>query len=153
MWKLIAVALCLCTAASLAEAPVDEGAVMALKNMAEAGDRDAVHRLFGFYSHADGAAAEGIDMILGNVARKHPRLFLEELATFRRSGARMPYPSPNDGCTNLGNTLELADQTAAQIAELRSRRDALVTVTDVRLKLLRDDCIRQLDEAIQDFTR
>jgi hypothetical protein len=81
-------------------------------------------------------------MILSNVTRSHPRLFLEELK--RSDGG-------HGKSTTVGNTLELTDQTEAQMAELRARRESLRPVEDASLKTLRDDCIRELDEDIQIF--
>ena len=131
-----------CGATYAAQADLAESDVMALQQSAEAGDRGAVSKLFGFYPRSDGAVTEDIDMILGNVARRHPRLFLEEL---KRSNAG------HGNCTTVGNTLELTDQTEAQLAELRARRKALLSVTDLPLKKLRDNCISELDEDIQIF--
>lgn len=131
-----------CWATCAAQADLAENDVMALQKSAEAGDRGAVRKLFGFYSRSDGAVTEDIDMILGNVARRHPRLFLEEL---KRSNAG------HGKCTTVGNTLELTDQTDAQIAELRARRESLLSVGDESLRKLRDDCTRELDEDIQVF--
>lgn len=115
---------------------------MALQKNAEAGDRGAVRKLFGFYPRSDGAVTEDIDMILGNVTRRHPRIFLEEL---KRSNAG------HGKCTTVGSTLELTDHTHAQLAELRARREALLSVTDLPLRNLRDDCIVELDQDIQIF--
>jgi len=132
---------CGATCAAPADA-LTESDVMTLQKGAEAGDRRAVRKLFSFYPHSDGAVTEDIDMILGNVTRSHPRLFLEEL---KRSDAG------RGKCTTVGNTLELTDQTEAQMAELRARRESLRSVEDALLKTLRDDCIRKLDEDIQIF--
>ncbi len=115
---------------------------MALKKSAEAGDREAVRKLFGFYPRSDGAVTEDIDMILGNVARLRPGIFLEELKLSNAGHGK---------CTNVGNTLELTDQTDAQLAELRARRKALLSVTELPLRGLRDDCIRKLDHSIRIF--
>jgi len=125
-----------------AQAPLAESDVMALQKGAEAGDRGVIRKLFGFYSRSDGAVTEDIDTILGNVARRHPRKFLEELKLSDAGHGK---------CTTVGNTLELTDQTDAQLAELRARREALLSVTDSPLRKLRDDCIDELDQDIQIF--
>ncbi|TAJ16270.1 MAG: hypothetical protein EPO47_07710 [Rugosibacter sp.] len=123
---------------SAAQAPLAESDVMVLQKSAEAGDRGVVRTLFGLYPRSDGAVTEDIDMILGNVARHHPRMFLEELKLSNAGRGK---------CT----TLELTDQTDAQVAELRGRRKALLSVTDSPLRELRDDCIRELDQSIRIF--
>jgi hypothetical protein len=132
----------LCGATYAAQADLAESDVMALQKRAEAGDRGTVRKLFGFYPRSDGAVTEDIDMILGNVTRHHPRLFLEEL---KRGNAG------HGKCTTVGNTLELTDQTDTQLAELRARREALLSVTDSPLRKLRDDCINELDRDILIF--
>jgi hypothetical protein len=131
-----------CGATCAAQADLAENDVMALQKSAEAGHRGAVRKLFSFYPRSGGAVTEDIDMILGNVARHHPRLFLEELKWSNAGHGK---------CTTVGNTLELTDQTEAQIAELRARRESLLSVGDTSPKTLRDDCIRELDEDIQIF--
>jgi hypothetical protein len=131
-----------CGAAHAAQIDLSESDVMALQKTAEAGDRGAVRQLFGFYPRSDGAVTENIDMILGNVTRHYPRLFLEEL---KRSNAG------HGKCTTVGNTLELTDQIDEQIEELRARRESLLSVDDAPLRKLRDDCVRELDEDIQIF--
>jgi hypothetical protein len=131
-----------CGVTCAAQVDLAESDVMTLQKSSEVGDRGAVRKLFSFYPRSDGAVTEDIDMILGNVTRHHPRLFLEEL---KRSDAG------HGKCTTVGNTLELTDQTEAQIAELRARRESLLSVGDASLKTLRDDCIRELDEDIQIF--
>lgn len=128
--------------ASAAHAGLAENDVMALQKSAEVGDRGAVRKLFNFYPLSDGAVTEDIDMILGNVARHHPRLFLEEL---KRNNAG------HGKCTNVGNTLELTDQTEAQIAELRARRESLLSINGVSLRALRDSCLHELDQDIRVF--
>lgn len=125
-----------------AQDSLEESDVMPLQKRAEAGDRGEVRKLFGFYPRSDGAVTEDIDLILGNVARRHPRMFLEELKLSDAGRGK---------CTNVGNTLELTDQTNEQIAELRARRKALQSVKDSRLRELRDDCIRDLNQDIQVF--
>ena len=117
-------------------AELAESDVMTFQKAAEAGDRSAVRKLFGFYPLSDGAVTEDIDMILGNVARCYPRLFLEEL---KRSNAG------HGKCTTVGNTLELTDQIDSQKEELRARRKSLLFIEDASLRELRNDCIRKLD--------
>lgn len=134
--------LLFCGVTCAAYADVAESDVMALQKSAKAGDRGAIRKLFSLYPRSDGAVTEDIDMILGNVTRRHPRLFLEEL---KRSNAG------HGKCTTVGNTLELTDQAEAQTAELQARRKALLSVGDASLKALRDDCIHELDEDIQIF--
>ena len=130
----------LCMAPCVAQAGLSENDVMALEKSAEIGNRAAVRSLFGFYPRSDGAVTEDIDMILGDVARRHPKLFLEEL---KRSNAG------HGRCTTVGNTLELTDQTDAQIEELRARRQSLLSVDDVSVRKLRDDCVRELEGDIR----
>src|SRR2546428_91149 len=81
-----------------AQAPLSEHDVLVLAKSAEAGNRNTVRKLFGLYARSDGAVTEDIDTILGNVARRHHRIFLEEL---KRSDAG------HGKCTTVGNTLEL----------------------------------------------
>lgn len=125
-----------------AQTSLAESDVMALQKSAESGDRRVVRKLFSFYPRSDGAVTEDIDTVLGNVARRYPRMFLEELKLSNAGHGK---------CTTVGNTLELTDQTDAQLAELRARREALLSVTDSPLRKLRDDCINELDQDIQIF--
>lgn len=130
----------LCASTYAAQADLVESEVMAFQKSAEAGDRGAVRRLFGFYPRSDGAVTEDIDVILGKVTRRYPRIFLEEL---KRSNA-------GDGnCTTVGNTLELTDQVDKQLVELGARRESLLSVRNVSLTKLRDDCIRELDKDLR----
>lgn len=117
-------------------ATVSEHDVMALRDLALSGERAAVRELFASLPHASGAVAEEIDDILGRLARHHPRLLLEEMQ--RSKGGR-------ESCANLGNTVDLTDQTTAQIRELDARRAALLTVRGAALQRLRNACVQDLD--------
>jgi hypothetical protein len=127
-------------ATCVAQTPLTEIDVMLLQKSAESGDRLMVRKLFGYYPRSDGAVTEDIDMILGNVARHHPEMFLEELYLSNAGSGN---------CTTVGNTLELTDQFDEQLAELRARREALLSVTSSPLRKLRDNCIHELDQDIQ----
>lgn len=136
----VAVLAAMLVAPRLALATVSEHDVMALRDLALSGERAAVRELFASLPHASGAVAEDIDDILGRLARHHPRLLLEEMQ--RSVGGRKQ-------CANLGNTVDLTDQTTAQIRELDARRTALQTVHDAALQPLRNACVRDLDAELQ----
>jgi hypothetical protein len=123
-----------------AQRAVSEDDVFALAGSAQSGERSAIGKLCEFYPLSDGAATEDIDVILGEVTRAHPRVFLEELK------AHLNAPS----CSNVSNTgEELVDQLSLQLAELELRRDSLQSVSDQSLAAVRDACVAQLNEHIR----
>lgn len=130
------------TSAALSHGSISEDTVLALRGAALAGERSAVRTLFDLYPLADGAATEDIDVILGEVAREHPRLFLEELSA---DATRL-------ACSNISNTGELlVDQLDGMLEELKRRRDSLLSVSEGSLIGLRDECVSQLEESIRDL--
>jgi hypothetical protein len=123
-----------------AQRPVSEDDVFALEQSAQSGDRGAIGKLFEFYPLSDGAATEDIDVILGRVAREHPRVFLEELKAHRGESV----------CSNVANAgEEFVDRFEAQLRELELRRDSLQSITDESLVAVRDTCVAQLNEIIR----
>lgn len=117
-----------------------EDDIFALAESAYHGDRSAIRELFGLYQVADGAVFEDIDVVLGNVARSYPQLFLEELKATRT----------NRTCSNISNTgEELGDRPKEQLQELQLRVNALKSVSEESLKELRNSCLKQLESSVQ----
>jgi hypothetical protein len=119
--------------------------VAALSPSAKAGKRESVRKLFSLLEYSDGAVTEDIDIALGATICKRPRLFLEEM---KRSGIATREAYLPGLLGNLGE--EFVDRYDAQAEELSNRRTALLTVTAPELVLLRDRCIQELDQQIQD---
>lgn len=130
------------TSVALGQGSVSEDTVLALREAAVAGEHSAVRTLFDIYPLTDGAATEDIDVILGEVAREHPRLFLEELSLH----------ATEKDCSITSNTGErLVDQPDGALLELERRRDSLLSVSESSLIGLRDKCVAHLEESIQDL--
>lgn len=136
----------LCAAAT--PEPTTEDDVFALAPAAKAGDRKSIRSLFALYAGSDGAVMEEIDIALGATIRKHARMFLEEL---KRSG-RNELRGALDGM--LGNTgEEFVDRVHARLEEMKSRRASLAAVSDRGLLALRDQCLNQVDQDIEQLSR
>ena len=84
---------------------------------------------------ADGGFAEDLDIMLGQLIRVDPRLFLGEL---KRSGRTV-----TGGLVgNFGG--EYVDKMKAQQLEITMRIAALQSVRDPELRAIRDRCVKEL---------
>jgi hypothetical protein len=105
-----------------------------------AGDRYITEAVFRLLNVADGAFAEALGTVLSTLAQINPRLFLEILYEYRNAWYVKHIGYPVDG-SNYNNPKD-------QISELERRIKALESVKDPKYSELRDECIRQLREAI-----
>ncbi len=106
------------------------------------GNKYAVEAVFRLLNITDGAHAEMLLMLLGDIVRLHPKLFLEvlyrykDMETFRFAG----YPVKMNKF-NMGSP--------ARRHELWSRIEALESVKEEYLQELRDACISELRAALK----
>lgn len=128
--------------------PVTEANVSALESKAQAGERESIRQLFGLLFHSDGAVTEAIQIALGKVITRHPQKFLEELQE-RGITANSTFLEGLLG--NLGEPF--VDNFKGQVEELKTRRAALLSVDEVSLQDVRDQCVNELDDEIEMRTR
>ncbi len=107
-----------------------------------AGHRNAVKVAFRLLNVSDGDFAESIDITLGRLVKSNPRMFLQELNSYRT-------PADDFGgiLCNLGE--DYVDSIAAQIVELKARIKSLQRVPDADLQPMRERCIGILNEQIK----
>ena len=105
-----------------------------------AGDRFLIEAAFRLLNFSDAGFSESLDQMLGNLARERPKLYLEFLLKYRNGSFIR-----NVGLPILEtNSWEPEDM----IAEWTKRVNALKTVKETKYRQIRDECIRQLDGAI-----
>lgn len=111
------------------------------------GDPNAVKLGFRLYNFASGIYAVELDCIMGDFARSHPRLFLEELTSSLNGQhiKNLGYP------VDLSTFLREERWKSAHRYELEMRIKALESVTDDPLVRLRDVCVRQIKESLAKF--
>jgi hypothetical protein len=101
-------------------------------------DRAAVELAFALYSISDGAFGEELDIMLGELIRINPKLFLEELYKHRDLVCCL------DGLVaNLGGSYVDRSESSGSY-ELHKRLDALKSVKGARFLKTRDECINEL---------
>lgn len=100
-------------------------------------DPDAVELAFRLKTIADGAFAEDLDIVLGQLIRIDPRLFLQQLKIALSGIGRLDALVGNYGDVYV-------DKFAAQRLETDRRTDALESVSDPALQAIRDECIGEL---------
>lgn len=106
-----------------------------------AGERNAVKVAFRLYSIADGANDEILTMILTNLIRIHPKLYLEELKVHMHSE---PIKELGWPVGYMGGIF--VDRFKAQDLERKLRIKALESVKDKELMEIRDKCIEILQK-------
>lgn len=115
--------------------------VLSLEQSALAGDRSAIRTLFQLRPQADGAAAEYINIVLGQTIENDATVFLEELQrtprTFKLSGL----------LGNLGP--DYVDEFERQAKELRKRMNALECVKAESLASVKEECLAALGKSAQ----
>jgi hypothetical protein len=110
--------------------------------MVQDGNEYAVEAAFRLINiSTGGAGAEMLFILLGDVMRVHPRLYLEILDKYKDMEFFKLVRNP------VGQTaLPLGSE--GDKAELQARINALETVNDEQFRTLRDDCINMLREAL-----
>ena len=106
------------------------------------GDSTAVDLAFRLNPTADGVIAEDLDMILGDVIRMNPALFLKVLKRYRPLINRLDALVGNFGP-------EFVDDPAAQLKEADARIKSLKGVSDSDVKAVRDECVKELESQRQ----
>lgn len=102
-------------------------------------DREAVNLAFHLISISDGEVGETLDIILGALIRINARLFLQELLLNR------PLVPELDGLVgNFGPIYTLTDE--AYRLETNLRIEVLKKVKDSKLRKIRDECIKELEQ-------
>jgi hypothetical protein len=99
-------------------------------------DLSASKLAFRLMTIADGAFAEDLDILLGQIIRIDPALFLQELKGYGRVGRLDALVG------SLGDSY--VDRIDAQRLEIKKRIQALSSVKDPAVKELRDECIKEL---------
>jgi hypothetical protein len=114
-----------------------------LENEIWAGDRYSTEAAFRLFNIADRDFAEELNMTLGALVRINPGLFLEVLYEYKDLWLFKDRGYPVYG---VGPGYE--DRIKTRIYELEMRIKALESVKTVKYLELREECIRQLREAI-----
>src|SRR5258708_4127951 len=94
---------------------------------------------FRFYTIADGKSAKSLDVTLGKLICRNPRLFLQQLKANRHLVARLDSLLMNYGA-------DFADDDQAQAAEYRHRLMCIRKVRDRELQDIRDECEEFMEE-------
>jgi hypothetical protein len=98
-------------------------------------DPYAVKLAFSLKTIADGGLAEELDVVLGQLIRIDPTLFLRQLSQSRSGIIRLD--------SLVGNLGEIyVDNSKAQMLEVSRRIEALQQVSDPQLVTTRDKCIK-----------
>jgi hypothetical protein len=110
------------------------------------GDKNAVKAAFSLFNISDGAFTEEIEWSLAELIRIQPKLFLEELELHKNGYfiREVDYPLFGEGIIFL-------DKMRAQTLESEMRIKALESVTDERLRPIRDECIKRLNDHIRKY--
>lgn len=93
---------------------------------------------FRFYTIADGELADNLDILLGRLICRNPRLFLRELKANRRLVSRLDALLMNYGP-------DYADKDEAQTSEFNRRLKCLRKVRDPELQEIRDECVEFME--------
>jgi len=100
-------------------------------------DPNAIKLAFRLKAIADGAFAEDLDVLLGQLIRIDPALFLRQLKNAKVQNGRLD--------ALVGNYGDIyADKVEAQRLETKERIRALETVSDSALKEIQDKCLVEL---------
>jgi hypothetical protein len=100
---------------------------------------NSVMLAFRLYSIADGEFAESLDITLGKLVCRNPRLFLQQLKVNRHLVARLDTLLMNYGA-------DFADDDQAQAVEYRHRLKCIRKVRDPELQDIRDECVEFMEE-------
>lgn len=102
-------------------------------------ERESVELAFRIKNIADGAFSEDIDVLLGQLIRIDPRLFLSELQR-----ANVPLEGISGLVGNLGE--DYVDEPEKQCAEIDLRKKALSSVVQMPLQNTKEQAIKALNE-------
>ena len=100
---------------------------------------NSVMLAFKLYTIADGEFAESLDVTLGRLICRNPRLFLQQLKANRHLVARLDTLLMNYGA-------DFADDDQAQAGEYRHRLKCIRKVRDHELQDIRDECVEFMEE-------
>ena len=102
------------------------------------GKVNSTNLAFRFYTVADGELAESLDILLGKLICRNPRLFLRTLKANRRLVPRLDALLMNYGS-------DYTDKDEAQASEFRRRLRCLRKVRDRELQEIRDECVEFME--------
>jgi hypothetical protein len=105
-----------------------------LEVQVEAGDREAIRLAFRLFPELGGEYAERLDEMVGRLIRINPVVFLQE--TLRATGGKW--------CLGMNDGDPYVDRPRASEYERLRRIEALKSVTNSELRLVRDKCIAAL---------
>ena len=111
--------------------------VLRLAKLISEDDREAIQLLFNLLAISDGAAAESIDIQLGTIIKRNPKLFLELLD---KNYSTYMHFSGLGG--NLGS--DFVDEPAKHAVEIRERIDAISSVKDKGLEKIKEKVLEDL---------
>ena len=100
---------------------------------------NSVALAFRLYTIADGEFAESLDVTLGKLICRNPRLFLQQLKANRHLVARLDTLLMNYGP-------DFTEDDQAQAAEYRHRLKCVRKVRDRELQDIRDECVEFMEE-------
>lgn len=114
--------------------------IYVLERQVSTGDRNAVKLGFRLFNIADGHLGETLNMIMGDLVRSHPRLFLEELRASPNIQwiKQVGYPVTQASLNFEG------ERPGVHRYELEMRINALESVNNEALVGLRDECIQKI---------
>jgi hypothetical protein len=101
--------------------------------------RPAIKLAYRFYTIADGKFAEGLDIMLGKLICRNPRLFLQTLAQNRRLVSRLESLLMTYGRDYVGHE-------KARSVEYQKRLSCLRKVRDPELQDTRDECVEYMEQ-------
>ena len=110
-----------------------------LENQIFRSKANSVMLAFRLYTIADGEFAESLDVTLGKLICRNPRLFLQQLKANRHLVARLDSLLMNYGP-------DFADDDQAQAVEYRRRLKCIRKVRDLELQDIRDECVEFMEE-------
>jgi len=102
------------------------------------GKSPSVKLAYRFYTVADGELAESLDIMLGKLICRNPRLFLRELKANRHLVSRLDSILMNYGS-------DFAGDEAGHAAEFKHRLKCLRKVRDPELQEIRDECVEYME--------
>lgn len=115
------------------------GPMQTLERRVRMKERESVALAFRMRNIADGAFLEDLDIILGQLIRPAPKLFLVELQR-----AKVSPRSVGGLVGNLGD--DFVDQTKRQCKELGLRREALAGVSEPSLSRTKEQALTELSK-------
>ncbi len=117
-----------------------------LERQVISGERQAVRLAYNLISIADGAFAEDLDIMLGQLIRINPTLFLEGLNEYQGLVERFDALAGNKGDVYV-------DRLKAQCYEMKLRIDSLSKVKEPHLKYVKNKCIEALRDSLNRYCK